>query len=148
MDDNQWETANAEMLAHGFAEDSGRRRINDHRDLTVWQTAMDLAVKVYKASAGFPRSELYGLTSQLRRAAVSISANIAEGYGRDSTGAYTQFLRIAQGSARETQSLIELAMRLEFIPPQSGEPLEQQAISISKMLRSLIRSIEHRVRRH
>ena len=73
-------------------------KFQSYRDLRVWQEAMTLAEISYKATRNFPKEEQYGLTSQIRRSACSIPANIAEGYGRDSTGAYVQFLRVAQGS--------------------------------------------------
>ncbi len=74
--------------------------INSYRDLLVWQAAIELAVQCYDATKGFPVSEMYGMTSQMRRASSSIAANIAEGHGRDGTAHFVQFLRIAQGSCR------------------------------------------------
>lgn len=71
--------------------------ISSHRDLSVWQQAMDLAATVYELSKSWPREETYGLTSQARRSAVSVCVNIAEGYGRENRGSYVHFLRIAQG---------------------------------------------------
>ena len=89
--------------------------IKSHRDLIVWQKAMDLAVAAYGTTARFPSDERYGLTSQIRRACASIPANIAEGYGRESTGAYAQQLRVAQGSLKEFETHIELAYRVGII---------------------------------
>jgi len=94
---------------------SGRvmgKAINSHRDLIVWQKGMDLAVAAYRLTASFPTDERYGLTSQIRRACASIPANIAEGYGRESAGAYAQQLRIAQGSLKELETHVELAHRV------------------------------------
>lgn len=88
------------------------REINSHRDLLVWQQAMDLAVAVYEATRGWPKDELYGLTSQARRASVSVAANVAEGYGRESKGAYVQFLRTAQGSLKELETHCVIAQRV------------------------------------
>lgn len=85
--------------------------ITTYRDLKVWQQAIDLAELVYKVSSDFPKSELYGLTSQLRRAVVSIAANVAEGHGRETTGAFIQFLRVAQGSVKEVETHVILAQR-------------------------------------
>ena len=79
-------------------------RIESYEDLEVWQLAMTLAEHCYELTKQFPKEELYGLISQIRRAAVSIPANIAEGYGRDQTGNFIQFLRIAQGSSRELET--------------------------------------------
>jgi four helix bundle protein len=116
--------------------------IDSYRDLRVWQESMDLAASCYRATATFPREELFGLTSQIRRAASSIPANIAEGYGRDSTGAYAQFLRIAQGSLKELETHLLLAERLAFADPATNAPLLSSCDALGRMLRSLIRSIE------
>jgi four helix bundle protein len=87
--------------------------IRSYRDLRVWQQAMDLAEACYRATRQFPREELYGMTSQIRRAAVSVAANIAEGHGRDSTGEFVQFLRVAQGSLKELETHLLLSHRVE-----------------------------------
>ncbi|HTV68925.1 MAG TPA: four helix bundle protein [Rhizobiaceae bacterium] len=86
--------------------------IASYRDLRVWNLAIELTVACYAATRAFPNSEMYGLTSQIRRSSTSISANIAEGYGRDSRGAYVQFLRIAQGSLKELETHLIVATRL------------------------------------
>lgn len=116
--------------------------INSYRDLVVWQEAMNLAEASYRLTASFPKEEAYGLTAQLRRSGSSIPANIAEGYGRDSRGAYVQHLRIAQGSLKEFETHLLLAERIEFVDRAVVAPLLSKAESIGKMLRSLIRSIE------
>jgi four helix bundle protein len=116
--------------------------IQSYRDLRVWQEAMALAENVYRATAGFPREEMFGLTQQARRAAVSVPANIAEGYGRENTGAYQQFLRIAQGSLKELETHLLLAGRLGLLPETEAEPLLRQSSAVGKMLRSLIRSLD------
>ncbi|HZG51052.1 MAG TPA: four helix bundle protein [Pyrinomonadaceae bacterium] len=90
-------------------------QIKSHRDLIAWQKAMKLVVAVYKLSKNFPKEELYGLTSQLRRAAVSIPANIAEGQGRRSKTEFKQFLGHARGSLLEPDTHLELALRLEYL---------------------------------
>ena len=92
--------------------------IKTFRDLLVWQKAMILVTDVYRASSSFPREEQYGLTSQLRRCAVSIPSNIAEGFGRDSTNDYLRFLSIANGSLYESQTQLEIARNLEFFGEQ------------------------------
>lgn len=79
--------------------------LESHRDLKVWQKAVDVVVDCYKLSKAFPRDEIYGLTSQLRRAAVSVPANIAEGYGRGGRGEYLQFPTIAQGALKEVETI-------------------------------------------
>lgn len=85
--------------------------IESHRDLIVWQKAMDLAVTVYRPSARFPASEAYRVTSQITRSVVSVPANIAEGYACSATGDYARFLAIAKGSLMETETLLTLAER-------------------------------------
>ena len=116
--------------------------IETYRDLRVWRDAMDLAEACYRVVATFPRDELYGLSSQIRRASVSIPANIAEGYGRNSKGAYLQFLRIAQGSLKELETHVLLAERLGLARRDASAPLLGSCDSVGRMLWSLIRSIE------
>jgi four helix bundle protein len=117
--------------------------INSYRVLVVWQEAMNLAEAAYRTTARFPREEAYGLTAQLRRPAASEPANIAEGYGRDSKGAYVQHLRIAQGSLKEFETHLLLAERVELGDKVTLAPLLAKSEMIGKMLRSLIRSIEN-----
>ena len=119
--------------------------IRTFRDLIVWQKAMTLVTDVYRASSGFPQNEQYGLTSQLRRCAVSIPSNIAEGFGRDSTNDYLRFLSIANGSLYESQTQLEIARNLEFLSEQQFTQLIEQAREIERMLSSLIRSLKARV---
>ena len=94
---------------------SARASIESHRDLVVWQKSMDLAVAPYRLTDAFPGHERYGLTSQIRRSCASIPANIAEGYGRESAGAYAQQLKIAQGSLKEFETHVELVHRIGMI---------------------------------
>jgi four helix bundle protein len=89
--------------------------INSYRDLRVWQDAMSLAEACYRLTREFPRDELFGLTSQIRRSAASIPANIAEGHGRESTGSFVQSLRIAQGSLKELETHLILAERIGLL---------------------------------
>ncbi len=116
--------------------------IESYRDLRVWQEAMSLAEACYRLTSAFPREEMFGITSQIRGAAVSIPANIAEGYGRDSKGSYGQFLRIAQGSLKELETHLLLSHRLGLASEQSVRPLLGSCDAIGRMLRALIRSIE------
>lgn len=104
---------------------------------------MNLAEMAYRLTAGFPKDESYGLTSQIRRAGTSIPANIAEGYGRDSKGAYLQHLRVAQGSLKEFETHALLAERVELVDKAAVDALLTKCEMIGKMLRSLIRSIEN-----
>src|SRR4051794_21309292 len=101
------------------------------RDLTVWQRAMQLTVAIYKLTQGFPREEIYGLTSQIRRSAVSIPCNIAEGQGRTSSAEFRQFLSIARGSNCEVQTQLEIARALNY----GKAPLIQEAEALSDEVR-------------
>jgi four helix bundle protein len=105
---------------------------------------MDLAEGCYKTTAVFPRDEIYGLTAQIRRAATSIAANVAEGYGRESTGSFVQFLRISQGSLKELETHLLLAQRIQLSRVEGLALLLDQCERVSKMLRNLIRSLVFR----
>src|SRR5437588_847266 len=112
--------------------------INSYRDLKVWQDGMALAKGCYVVTRQFPREELFGLTSQIRRAAVSIPANIAEGNGRECTGDYIHFLRIAQGSLKELETHLLLASDVGLCRSDTVQPLLSQADQIGRMVRALI----------
>ena len=116
--------------------------INSYKDLHVWQEAMALAESCYRVTREFPKDELFGLTSQIRRAASSIAANIAEGHGRESTGSFIQFLRIAQGSLKEVETHLILSSKIEIVTMRDVEPLIEKSEKLGKMLRSLIRSLQ------
>jgi len=115
--------------------------LKSYRDLLVWQKAMALTVETYRFSSGFPRSEVYGLTSQVRRAAVSMPSNIAEGYGRGSRKEYVQFLCISQGSLKELETQVILAQRLNYGSKTMGEGLLELSEEVGRMLGALIRSL-------
>ena len=117
-------------------------KISGYRDLVVWQRAMELAEATYLLTKRFPPDEQYGLTSQARRAAASVAANIAEGYGRASRGSYQQFLRMAQGSLKEFETHLIIAERAGIADSIGVKPLLDQAEEVGKMLRSLIRKLE------
>jgi len=110
-----------------------------YRDLRVWSAAVDLAVDCFRMTRRFPQSEIYGMTSQIRRAATSIAANIAEGYGRDGPGQFQQFLKIAQGSLKELETHLIIAVRVELLEEQECNLLLGQCEDIGKMLGGLIR---------
>jgi four helix bundle protein len=116
--------------------------IRSHKDLEVWKGAVSLAERLYRDTAHFPRMENYGMTAQIRRAAVSVAANIAEGYGRGQTTQFIQFLRISQGSIQELDTHVILAERFVYFKPQISIELQDACQQSSKMLRSLIRSLE------
>jgi four helix bundle protein len=108
-----------------------------HRDLLVWQRAMDFAVEVYRIAAKFLGKETYGLVSQITRAAASVPANIAEGRGRASRKDFANFLAIAKGSLMESETFIELAVRLGYLPSPEAGPALNLVTEISKMLTKL-----------
>ena len=116
--------------------------IRSYRDLKVWQLAMDLAEACYHLTRRFPTEEMYGMTSQIRRAAVSVPANIAEGHGRNSRGEYVQFLRVAQGSLKELETHILLARRIDLIDARGESGILERGDVLGKMLRALIRSLQ------
>ncbi len=118
--------------------------LKSYRDLLVWQRALDLAILIYRLSEGFPKTEVYGLTSQVRRASVSIPSNIAEGYGRGSRREYLQFLSIAQGSLKELETQTILAQRLNYATAAQADRILSESEIIGKMLGSLIRSLRPR----
>ncbi|KAB2712855.1 four helix bundle protein [Brucella intermedia] len=115
--------------------------VNSYRDLLVWQQAMEMVISIYKVTDGWPKEEIYGLTSQVRRAAVSVPANIAEGFGRENRGSYQQFLRIAQGSLKEMETHLLIAERLGFMQNETINSMLVKSESIGKLLRLLIRKL-------
>jgi four helix bundle protein len=121
--------------------------VRSYRDLKVWQDAMTLVEGCYRFAKGLPKEETYGLSSQIRRASVSVPANIAEGYGRDSSGSYVSFLKIAQGSLKELETHLILTQRLELGSFENANQLLSHADSLGRMLRALMRRIEESVER-
>ena len=116
--------------------------MKDFKELKVWHKAYKLSLVIYDTSRTFPREEIYGLTSQLRRSAVSIGANIAEGCGRRSDGELVRFLQIARGSASEVEHHLLLARDLKFLAPNAHQVLEKQLEEVQRMLTSLVSSIQ------
>ena len=112
-----------------------------YRDLQVWQRSMTLATEIYKISKEFPKDEAYGLTSQMRRCAISVPSNMAEGYGRNSTNEYLHFLRIATGSLYELQTQMEISMNLHYLNRDKFDKLYELSREIERMLSSLIRKL-------
>jgi four helix bundle protein len=115
-----------------------------HEKLSVWQRAIDLVITVYKSTVSFPGDERFGLTSQIRRAAVSIPANIAEGAARDSWKEFTHFLSNAQGSASELETELLIARSLAYLDVPSYADLRNEIDSIGRMIFGLSRSIKQR----
>ena len=116
-------------------------KVESYRDLLVWQQAMELAVGIYKTTKRWPKEELYGLTSQARRAAVSVAANIAEGYGRETRASYEHFLRVAQGSLKELETHLLIAQRVEIASNDELGSLLAATESVGKLLRLLLRKL-------
>jgi four helix bundle protein len=116
-------------------------KVQSHRDLKVWQLGMDITEQVYQLSKSFPREETYGLTSQVRRSAASVPANIAEGNGRDSIKDYLRHLSIAVGSLCETETFLRLAVRLLYLEQNNADPLLRLIEEEGRMLRGLQKSL-------
>lgn len=112
------------------------------RDLVAWQQAIDLVELVYEVTAKFPREEIYGLTSQVRRAAVSVASNIAEGQGRNSPREFVQFLGMARGSLTEVETQVLIAGRLKWMDGSSGEELLKQIERVRRLVNGLILSLQ------
>jgi len=116
--------------------------MKDFKNLKVWTKAYDLTLRVYQSTRGFPKDELFGLVSQMRRSASSIGANIAEGVGRRSDGELTRFLHIARGSASELEHHLLLARDLEFLSRERFTELTRLADEVQRMLTSLIQQVQ------
>ncbi len=118
--------------------------IHSYRDLKVWHQAMQLAKGCYELTRRFPRDDLFGLTSQIRRAAASVPANIAEGNGRQNRGEYIHSLRIAQGSLKELETHLILSQQIGLTSATVADPILGRCDAVGKMLRALIRSLERK----
>ena len=119
-------------------------RGNSYRDLEVWKKSMQLVLDVYRCTRSFPKEELYGLVLQIRRCAVSIPSNIAEGYGRYGTGEFVRFLQIATGSLCELHTQVEIAQNLHYLTDSLYEHLSVISGEIERMLNSLIRKLQEK----
>ncbi len=115
--------------------------MKDFRQLKVWERSHQLALAVYKATKGFPKEELYGLTSQIRRSSVSIPTNIAEGCGKYTDADFARFLQIAMGSASETEYQLILAHDLGFLNKEQYNTLNTDVTEVKRMLASLLKTI-------
>ena len=118
--------------------------LRNYKDLQVWQKAYQLCLEVYKATGEFPKHELYGITSQIRRAAVSIPSNIAEGYGRKTTKEYIQFLYVAYGSICELETQVLLSGDLGYFSRGESQKLQDRIAEVERMLKALINSLERK----
>ena len=117
--------------------------LKTYRELDVWQKSMDLVVAVYELTRKFPADEKFGLTSQLRRAAVSIPANIAEGYARKHRGDYVHHLSVAAGSAAEVETHVTISVRLGFVSKEGAMAVWNLTQEVARMLSKLIQSLEN-----
>jgi len=111
-----------------------------YRELVAWQKAMDLVAEIYRITRSFPREELYGLTNQIRRAAVSVPSNIAEGQGRGAGSAFAQFLRIAKGSLQEVETQLLISERLGFVAEQEVSRIFDISQEVGRVILGLIRT--------
>ena len=116
--------------------------VKTHKDLEVWKSSVDFVAALYQTTKSFPKEEMYGLTSQMRRSAVSIPSNIAEGSARKHDGEFRQFLYVALGSAAELDTQLVIARRLEYLNEQDYLQFSSALNTISRMLQGLIRSIK------
>ncbi len=110
-----------------------------HKKLDVWQMAMDLVIEIYRITESFPKEEKYGLSNQLRRAAVSVPSNIAEGAARNTKKEFVNYLHMAQASLSELDTQVEVARRLAFLDRKTWEDLDRMVHRVDKMLTGLIR---------
>jgi four helix bundle protein len=118
--------------------------LKSYKELKVWQKAYQLCIAIYKITKGFPKEERYGLTSQIRRAAVSVPSNIAEGYGRKTTQEYIQSLYIAYGSHCELETQIMVSKDLGYIKSDEFQELQQDIGGVERMLKALIKSLQNK----
>ncbi|MGP8253049.1 MAG: four helix bundle protein [Terracidiphilus sp.] len=122
----------------------GKIAAKSFRELIVWQRSIQLATTIYQLSRGFPKDEIYGLASQIRRAAVSVPSNIAEGQGRLSTGEFRQFLGIARGSNFELQTQLEIARSMKIGDPKLIDQAEGLSHEVGKMIQAILERTTHR----
>ena len=115
--------------------------LRNYKELKVWQKSYQLCLNVYKMTQKYPKSEVYGFTSQMRRAALSIPCNIAEGYGRKSTADYLRFLYMSYGSACELETQILLSGDLAYLEAESLSDIQQDFEEVERMLKALIKSL-------
>jgi four helix bundle protein len=112
--------------------------VTSHKDLLVWQRSMDLVETVYRLTANFPPVEQWGLVSQMRRAAISVPSNVAEGFGRQATGEYRHHLSIGRGSLLELETQILLGKRLKYLQPSDSDSILKEIDEISRILATLV----------
>ena len=116
--------------------------MKSYKDLVVWQKSMSLVTEIYKITRSFPKEEMYGLVYQIRRCAISIASNIAEGYGRQSTTDYVRYLQISRGSLYELQTQLEVCVNIKYVNKSDYNNLSQLSDEIGKMLNILIKKVK------
>ncbi len=121
-------------------------KINSYRNLIVWQKSVALVTDIYTLTKSFPQEEKFGIVSQLNRASVSIPSNIAEGWGRESSKNYLQFLRISRGSLMEKETLLEISKNLNYINDSEFKVISDNIEEVSKILQGLIKSIQQKIK--
>jgi len=131
-----------EAQRHKVTKAQRHRGMKTYKDLIVWQKSMDLVTEIYKITKTFPQEEKYGLISQIRRSAVSVPSNIAEGYGRSSADDYLRFLQISISSIYEMQTQIEIAYNLKYLSNEMFQSLYESTREIERMMSSLIKKIK------
>lgn len=124
-----------------------KQTITTYKDLIVWQKSIELVNEVYAVTRRFPKEEMFGLTNQIRRAAVSIPANIAEGWGRNSTKNYVQFIKISLGSLFELETLIIIAKDQSYIEEHVKNKTSEEIAEIGKMLNKLMQNLENYIKK-
>ena len=122
------------------------KKIESFKDLIVWQKGIELVNEIYKVTKHFPKDELYGLTSQARRAAISVPANIAEGWGRGTTKNYIQFLEISRGSLYELNTLIIISVNQEYLSSEKCSEIESNINEIGRILNALITKLDNKIK--
>jgi four helix bundle protein len=119
--------------------------MHGYKDLLVWQKSMELVVAIYRVTQSFPKTETYGLSSQMQRAAISVPSNIAEGHGLKQTQAYVRHIAIASGSLAEVETQLEISERLGYLSQQEKVRVAEQADEVGRMLAGLRRSLQSKV---
>jgi four helix bundle protein len=120
-------------------------KIASYKNLIVWQKAIEFVTVIYKTTKLFPSDEKFNLITQINRAVISVPVNIAEGYGRESSKNYLQFLRISRGSILELETLLLISKNLNYLPIEDYEKLMENLNEISKLLQGLIKSIQNKI---
>ncbi len=117
-----------------FTNNLKQFQMKTHKDLDVWKLSIEFVTELYSITASYPKDELYGIVSQIRRSAISVPSNISEGFGRNTTGELNQFLGISKGSLAELETLIEISFNLKYI---DGETKERILVTISQLFRMI-----------